>query len=112
MTLEKTLDAARGYQTGCNVLADGRIAVSEYINSGKIQVFNRDGTTDFEIKSGFQTFDMAKTNDDNVIVVTSGDKNVITMIDIKERKAIKTWNVEKYNYGSCHGQFTSVLCTR
>ena len=64
----------------------------------KIQVLNRDGTIDFELKTGFQTFHVAKTKEDNVIVVTSGDQNVIKMIDIKERKVIQTFKLEQYNY--------------
>ena len=98
--LEKTLNTKCGCVTGCTILKDGTVVVSnDMACKGKIRVLHRNSSVDFDIKAKFQTFDITKVKEDNVAAVTSRNQNKIHIIDIKEKKVIKAFKVEQNNYG-------------
>ena len=66
---------------------------------GKIQLFNRDGSFDFEMNVGHTIGDIANMNENNIVALTSGSNNKISIVDVDQRKVIKTYKVDQYNYG-------------
>ncbi|XP_071181365.1 uncharacterized protein [Mytilus edulis] len=100
LTLEKDIYHTLSNVRGCTVLPDDRIVFPCYTER-KLKVFKADGSQEFEMKNIGRAFDIAYMKNNHIAVTTGGneDSRQINIIDIKNKKLIRSLNVETENYG-------------
>ncbi|CAG2245722.1 unnamed protein product [Mytilus edulis] len=100
LTLEKDIYHTLSNVRGCTVLPDGKIVFPCYTER-KLKVFKADGSQEFEMKNIGRAFDVAYIEDGSIAVTTGGheDSRQINIFDLKNKKLIRSFNVETENYG-------------
>lgn len=100
LTLNQTVKTTGRDIRDCSLLTDGRMIYSNY--SGQINVVKTDGSLDFTLTTGLKTSHINYIEESEKLVVTSGIKKSITIIDMKNRKTEKSIKVGSWIYGIVH----------